>query len=33
MDTPLFDALTAFADAAPLRMHMPGHKGKGLPGW
>ena len=33
MDTPLFDALTAFADTAPLRMHMPGHKGKGLPGW
>ena len=33
MDTPLFDALTAFADTQPLRLHMPGHKGKGLPGW
>ena len=33
MNTPLFDALTAFADTAPLRLHMPGHKGKGLPGW
>lgn len=33
MDTPLFDTLTAFADTAPLRLHMPGHKGKGLPGW
>lgn len=27
MDTPLFDALTAFARQSPLRMHMPGHKG------
>lgn len=26
--TPLYDALTAFAGRAPLRMHMPGHKGK-----
>ena len=33
MGTPLYDALTAFADTAPLRLHMPGHKGKGLPGW
>ena len=33
MDTPLFDALSAFADTNPLRLHMPGHKGKGLPGW
>ena len=33
MNTPLFDALTAFADSDPLRLHMPGHKGKGLPGW
>ncbi|MGN0968776.1 MAG: aminotransferase class I/II-fold pyridoxal phosphate-dependent enzyme [Oscillospiraceae bacterium] len=33
MNTPLYDALTAFADTSPLRMHMPGHKGKGLPGW
>lgn len=33
MNTPLYDALFAFADTAPLRLHMPGHKGKGLPGW
>lgn len=33
MNTPLYDALTAFAATDPLRMHMPGHKGKGLPGW
>jgi lysine decarboxylase len=33
MDTPLYDALVAFADTGPLRLHMPGHKGKGLPGW
>jgi lysine decarboxylase len=33
MDAPLYDALTAFADTDPLRLHMPGHKGKGLPGW
>lgn len=33
MDTPLFDALSAFADTGPVRFHMPGHKGKGLPGW
>lgn len=33
MSTPLYDALTAFADTDPLRLHMPGHKGKGLPGW
>ena len=33
MNTPLYHALTAFADTDPLRMHMPGHKGKGLPGW
>lgn len=25
---PLYDALTAFAGQSPLRMHMPGHKGK-----
>ena len=29
--TPLYDALRAFAGAGPLRMHMPGHKGKPLP--
>lgn len=33
MSTPLYHALTAFVDTDPLRMHMPGHKGKGLPGW
>ena len=30
--TPLYDALTAFAARDPLRMHMPGHKGKPLLG-
>lgn len=33
MNTPLYDALSAFADTNPLRLHMPGHKGKGMPGW
>lgn len=33
MNTPLYYALTSFANTDPLRMHMPGHKGKGLPGW
>ncbi len=33
VNTPLFHALNTFADTDPLRMHMPGHKGKGLPGW
>lgn len=27
MSTPLYDALLAFSAQAPLRMHMPGHKG------
>lgn len=31
METPLFDALTAYASSSPLRLHMPGHKGV-LPG-
>ena len=31
MNTPLCDALRTFAATAPLRMHMPGHKGMGLP--
>lgn len=31
MSTPLYTALRAFADTNPLRMHMPGHKGKELP--
>ncbi len=29
--TPLYDALTAFANSRPLRFHMPGHKGKAMP--
>lgn len=33
MNAPLYKGLTAFADTDPLRFHMPGHKGKGLPGW
>lgn len=33
MNTPLYNALSAFADTKPLRLHMPGHKGKGLAGW
>lgn len=31
MPTPLYDALRQFAAQDPLRMHMPGHKGKPLP--
>ena len=30
-ETPLCAALRAFAAQSPLRMHMPGHKGKNLP--
>ena len=30
-NTPLYHALRAFADTNPLRMHMPGHKGRPLP--
>lgn len=30
--TPLYTTLTSFADANPLRMAMPGHKGAALPG-
>ena len=30
-ETPLCDALRGFAHTDPLRMHMPGHKGKPLP--
>ena len=29
--TPLYDALRAFAAQDPLRMHMPGHKGRAMP--
>ena len=32
MSTPLYDALTQFAAQNPLRMAMPGHKGKPIPG-
>lgn len=32
MSTPLYDALTGFAAENPLRMAMPGHKGKSIPG-
>lgn len=31
-NTPLYTALRDFAAQNPLRMHMPGHKGKALPG-
>ena len=31
MPTPLCDALRAFANQQPLRMHMPGHKGRATP--
>ena len=27
MNTPIFDFVTAYAEGAPLRLHMPGHKG------
>ncbi len=30
---PLYQALLTFTNTNPLRLHMPGHKGKGLPGW
>ena len=30
--TPLWSALNRFADTEPLRMAMPGHKGKEIPG-
>lgn len=30
-NTPLYDALRTFAAERPLRMHMPGHKGRPLP--
>ncbi|MCC8120705.1 MAG: aminotransferase class I/II-fold pyridoxal phosphate-dependent enzyme [Oscillospiraceae bacterium] len=33
IDAPLYRSLAEFADTGPLRLHMPGHKGKGLPGW
>lgn len=32
MSTPLYDALNSYAAKKTLRFHMPGHKGKFLPG-
>ncbi len=32
MSTPLYDALKKFSGSRPLRMAMPGHKGKPIPG-
>lgn len=32
MTTPIYDFLKKYADASPLRLHMPGHKGKSLLG-
>ena len=32
MDTPIFDFVRGYADKAPLRLHMPGHKGKTVSG-
>ena len=29
MTTPIYDFLKQYADASPLRLHMPGHKGRG----
>lgn len=31
METPLYDILKDLADSDPLRLHMPGHKGKNFP--
>ena len=32
MDTPIFNFVKKYADSKPLRLHMPGHKGKGFLG-
>ena len=32
MKTPLDDALRSFADQDRVRLHMPGHKGRGFAG-
>ena len=32
MDTPIFDFITAYRNSAPVRLHMPGHKGRALLG-
>lgn len=29
MNTPIFDFVTAYRDRSPVRLHMPGHKGRG----
>ena len=29
MNTPIYDFVKQYADASPIRLHMPGHKGKG----
>ena len=29
MTTPIYDFITKYAASAPLRLHMPGHKGVG----
>ncbi len=29
--TPLYDAIRAFSAQGPVRLHIPGHKGKPLP--
>ena len=33
MPTPIYDALKQYAQGNPLRLHMPGHKGKPVAGW
>lgn len=33
MNTPVYDYLMEYVHRDDLRMHMPGHKGKGLDGW
>ena len=32
MNTPICDFVKKYAESSPLRLHMPGHKGKGLLG-
>ena len=31
MNTPILDFVARYSDAQPMRLHMPGHKGKGFP--
>ena len=28
MDTPIYDFIEAYRGSAPVRLHMPGHKGR-----